>query len=173
MVAPEEKSDNLLGFMNTSTNRPFQSVTSGVLIFLKTNWDPVQSCAHYVVTMALFRLWHFSIVVVDDVGRVAGTEERSVSPPAESLTSTYHFTTALPQRQLHGRSKQVTEICYITTYLCFSEANVNAFTHIFVQQSQMSHRTEVVYSPGGVETDGQARGIWTNQMPYLDNSPDR
>lgn len=35
-----------------------------------------------------------------------------------------------------------------------------------------SHRSGIFF-PRDVETDGRAREIRANQMPYLDNSPDR
>lgn len=85
------------------------------------------------VTMVLLSPRHFLTAAVDvncDVQRVAGTEEWSVSPPTESLTLSYHLTATPPQRQLHGRSRQVTESCYNITHLCSSE--VNTCSHIFV-----------------------------------------
>lgn len=85
------------------------------------------------VTMVLFSSGHFSTVAVDvnrDAQRAAGTEEWSVSPPTESVTLSYHLTATPPQRQLHGRSRQVTESCYNITHLCSSE--VNTCSHIFV-----------------------------------------
>lgn len=90
--------------------------------------------------------------------------------PAESQTSSYGLTTK-PQRRLDVRSKQVAEICHDLARRGFSEAHVNACARIFVQRGQMSHHTEVVCSPRGVESDGQAGGVQANRTPYIDNRP--
>jgi len=88
---------------------------------------------------------NFSIVAVDDVQRLAGTEEWSVSPLTESLLNDHAAKQTAPRwRQTSHRN------LLQHRPLCLSEVDANACARIFVQQSQMSRRTEVACSPGGV-----------------------